>query len=96
MIVSPTGVADGGAEFSVAPTRNPITGPFDVAFSLANGMPASLAVFDVGGREIVSREVGAMGAGRHTVRLGNLPAGMYVVRLSQAGSSLSSRVAVLH
>ena len=47
------------------------------------------------GRQVLSREVGATGPGWHEVSLGNLPAGIYVVRLSQARHMVSARVSVI-
>jgi len=93
-ISNPASVGDGRAAFALHPT-NPVTRSFAVSFSLVSGAPATLAVFDVSGRQVASRDVGAGGAGSHRVDLGRLPAGLYVVRLSQAGRSLSSRVAVI-
>jgi hypothetical protein len=66
-----------------------------VSFSLASDAPAALAVYDIAGRLVESREVGASGPGWHVMKLRDLPAGLYVVRLSQAGRRLSSRVAVI-
>ena len=93
-ITATTAVEAEAAVFGLTPT-SPIMGSFVVGFSLASSAPASLAVFDVSGRRVVSREVGSSGPGRHTLKLGELPAGIYVVRLSQGGRSLSSRVPVL-
>ncbi|OGF23673.1 MAG: hypothetical protein A2V63_00940 [Candidatus Eisenbacteria bacterium RBG_19FT_COMBO_70_11] len=93
-ITATTGV-DGGAAVFALRTSNPVIGPLTVNFSLASGAPATVAVYDIGGRQVASREVGSGRAGSHTVKLGDLPAGVYVVRLSQAGRSLSSRVAVI-
>jgi hypothetical protein len=51
-------------------------------------------VYDVSGRQAAAREVGGA-AGWHTVSLGRLPAGVYVVRLVHAGRSLSAPVVVV-
>ncbi len=94
-----TGVGDGNA-IAFAMQRispNPTSGAFGVTFSLPNGGPARLAVFDVTGRQVAARDVGQLGAGRHTVTFGEekpLAAGVYVVRLTQAGRSLSARAIV--
>jgi hypothetical protein len=90
----PTGVAPGVATFSLRPS-NPSVGGLDVSFSLASDSPATLAVYDVSGRQVVSRDVGSSGPGWHAMKLGNLRAGVYIVRLSQGGRNLSSRVAIL-
>jgi hypothetical protein len=69
-----------------------------VFFSLPGSKPATLAVYDVSGRQVAQRSVGALGGGLHTILLGerrNLPAGLYLVKLSQAGRVAMSRVAVV-
>jgi hypothetical protein len=87
-----------GVEFAlhgVAP--NPSRGEgVHVDFSLPNGGRATLSLFDVSGRRVASREVGGLGGGHHNVVLAErLPAGMYMVRLSQGGRSLSTSAAVV-
>jgi hypothetical protein len=57
-----------------------------VSFVLPKADPARLELLDVGGRRILSREVGALGPGPHEVELGRaeeFPSGIYFVRLSQ-------------
>src|SRR5439155_7210682 len=59
-------------------TPNPSAGDPVVAFSLGSGEPATLELYDLRGRLVQSREVGALGAGSHEVRFserGRLPAG---------------------
>jgi len=90
-----SGVEEGTVALALRP-ENPVVGPATVRFSLASEERAVLAVYDVGGRRVVSREVGTSGPGWHTVRLGSLPAGVYLVRLSQAGRNLSARMTVIH
>jgi hypothetical protein len=88
-------LADGHApEFSLRPL-NPALGPLVVSFSLASDAPAALAVFDVSGRLVVRRDLGSFGPGAHTLRLGDLPTGAYVLRLTQADRSLTSRAVVI-
>jgi hypothetical protein len=73
---------------------NPSGGAVFVDFSLPSGEPASLRVFDIAGRSLVTREVGALGAGRHQVRLDGgaaLKAGAYVVQISQSGRTVTRR-----
>jgi len=77
---------------------NPAVGAFAVSVVLASGEPAKLEVFDVAGRRVLARELKAERAGWQTVVLGegvDLPAGIYLVRLSQAGRAVSARVAML-
>ena len=67
-----------------AVSPNPSRGPLRIEFSLTGGGGATLELLDVAGRRVGSREVGALGAGRHQVEFqGRLPAGIYLVRLSQ-------------
>jgi len=75
---------------------NPSSSGVNVVFSLPNASRATLALYDVAGRRLAFREVGSMGAGRHTVMLAErLSAGMYMVRLSQNGRSLTTVAAVI-
>jgi hypothetical protein len=77
---------------------NPTAGVFNVSLALISSERATLELVDVSGRMIVRREVGSLGTGRHVVSLGsavNLPAGIYLVRLTQAGRSIVSRGCVV-
>lgn len=77
---------------------NPATGPLSVSFALPDASPASLELLDVGGRRLMQREVGSLGAGSHIVRLdegASLPPGIYWVRLRHGGRSLLSRGAIV-
>ena len=97
-IQSPVGVGDEApVAFALRGTfPNPTTDALHVGFSLADSRHATLSLYDVTGRRVASREVGVLGAGRHTVTLAErLPAGLYVVRLSQGGRSLTTRAAVV-
>ena len=68
-----------------------------VTFVLPNASRASIELIDVGGRRIVSREVGSLGAGSHTVQLGRdgIHSGMYWVRLTQQGQQRTERAVIL-
>ena len=96
-IGSATGVGDGIAAFTlrkIAP--NPAKGAFRVTFTLPNAAPAALRLFDISGRQVVERQVGAMGAGLHSVAIGEqLKPGIYLVKLSQGSVSLTHRVIVV-
>jgi len=77
---------------------NPAHRLFRVSFSLPSAEPARLSVFDISGREVASREVGALGPGLHNLALGDregLRPGFYLVRLSQAGKSLIRSVHIV-
>jgi len=93
-------VGDGGpAQFAlrgVAP--NPAQHELQVRFSLKDSNAATLALFDVSGRQVDSRRVDSMGPGWHSVTLGtrgSLPAGLYIIRLTQDGRSLTTRAALV-
>jgi hypothetical protein len=65
-----------------------------VTFSLPDVRPATITAYDVGGRLIETRDVAGFGPGVHTIMLGErerLPSGVYFVRLTQAGKSLTVR-----
>jgi len=67
-----------------------------VAFTLAGSAQATLELLDVTGRRVVSREVGALGPGRHVIRLGgDLAAGIYVMRLRTGMVGVTSRAVIL-
>ncbi len=77
---------------------NPVRGDFVVAFRLPDAAPARLEVFDVAGRRVAGGEVGPMGAGPHTLRLGARGAfetGVYLVRLSRGDERRVTRAVVL-
>ena len=73
---------------------NPTVGIPTVAFVLAEAAPASLEVFDVAGRRVASRAVGALGPGRHVIPLdtgARLTPGVYAIRLTQGERVLHAR-----
>jgi hypothetical protein len=77
---------------------NPAERELSVAFTLAGDQPARLELFDLRGRRIVAREVGTLGAGAHRVSLADargLPAGVYLVRLEQAGVVFTTKACVV-
>jgi hypothetical protein len=77
---------------------NPATRGLRVKFTLAAGGRARLELLDLGGRRVLSREVGALGPGPHLLDLGDaraLPAGLYVLRLSQGGRSVTTKACIL-
>jgi hypothetical protein len=69
-----------------------------VSFNLPSDHPASLDLIDVAGRRVATRAVGALGAGEHVMSLNEraLLGGVYFVRLSQDGRSVTTRAAVTH
>jgi hypothetical protein len=86
--------------FRLAPVRpNPAAGGRPtVRFALAGGAPASLALFDAAGRLVASRDVTALGAGWHSLELGDgrsLAPGLYLVRLREGALARVTRVSVI-
>jgi hypothetical protein len=87
------------ASFALANAgANPSASGLTVTISLPDAAPARLEVHDVAGRRVVSREVGGLGAGRHTVEMGearSLSPGLYLVRLVRGAEFRATRVAVV-
>ena len=81
--------------------RGPVPNPsrsLSVSFALPDARPAVLAVYDVNGREVSRRQVGALGAGRHVVSVGApgaLTPGIYLVHLIRGDHRLVARAVVL-
>jgi len=77
---------------------NPSDGPLSVRFSLPGSAPATLELFDVTGRRLAERSVGGLGTGTHQLRLDSdrvrPAAGLYLVRLRQAGRERIARVVI--
>jgi hypothetical protein len=98
-VPSALGVAPGTtASFAlshVAP--NPATDRFVVTFALPSGEPARLELIDLGGRRVLSRDVGAVGAGSHRIEVDgvrDLAPGLYFLKLAQGGRSVSRRIVI--
>ena len=92
---SSVAVTTPGASRLVLSGPNPAIGVFRVDLSLPQAGPARLEAFDVTGRRCVSREVGGLGPGAHSILLdasGSLRPGIYVVRLQYAGETRTGRV----
>jgi hypothetical protein len=95
-----TAVGDGPVAFALDGARpNPATGnALHVAFALPTGAAARLELVDIGGRRVLSREVGSLGAGRHNVNLAEghrVAAGIYWVQLAQGAQQQRVRVTVI-
>ena len=75
---------------------NPAVAGLQVAFTLPDAGPVRLELFDVGGRLMLKRSE-VLGAGSHVTNLGgaDLVAGVYLVRLTHGGRSLTSRTTVM-
>jgi hypothetical protein len=90
----------GSTAFALEGARpNPTSGiGLHVAFTLPTGADARLQLLDVSGRRVLEREVGSLGAGRHTVNLAagrKVVPGVYWVRLVQGANQRTARVAVI-
>jgi hypothetical protein len=74
-----------------------VTGRARVWFTLPNRGPAVLEVIDVAGRRVWRRDVGEMGAGRHSmdVTAAAKRPGLYFLRLVQGPEVLRARMAVI-
>jgi hypothetical protein len=75
---------------------NPAVGDLVVAFTLASRDAACLELVDVAGRRVLARDFTGLAPGRHTLRLdlARPPAGVYFLRLTQAGHSVTARAAI--
>lgn len=93
---SAEGTAGAGAFALDAPHPNPFTTSTTLTYSLDEAATVTLTVYDVLGREVAVLEDGPRPAGRHTTRWAapQLPAGVYVVRLT-AGDFSATRKALL-
>ena len=79
-------------------TPNPPVRELAVSFSLPDAAPATLELLDLAGRRVRSVDVGTLGAGWHTVALGErvgLPSGVYLVRLRHSGRSLVAKCVLM-
>ena len=77
---------------------NPAVGDLKVELALPGDAPAKLELVDVGGRRLAARDVGSLGAGRHVVslgRAGDVAPGLYWLRLTQAGRTLTRTAVVM-
>ncbi len=77
---------------------NPASRDPSVAFTLPAPGRATLEVLDIAGRRVATVEVGGQAPGRRSVRLpgvARLPAGLYLVRLTQNGRCAATRMVVV-
>jgi len=88
----------GGLRLALEPVQpNPARALGRVTFTLPSDRSATLEVLDVTGRRVAAQEVGALGAGRHSVDLArgrSLRAGIYLVRLTQGGTVATAKAVV--
>jgi len=77
---------------------NPAPGELRLVFALRDASAATLEVLDAAGRRVVVRRLDGLGAGAHDLRLGEsagLPSGVYLIRLSQGGRSVTTRACLI-
>jgi hypothetical protein len=77
---------------------NPTRGAFDVRYELGSSAPASLAMMDLAGRIVATRDLAELGPGAHHLQFtapGDIAPGIYWLRLRQDGRIASSRIAVV-
>jgi len=88
------GVADRVQTASACPllrlNSNPVRGALDVSLSLPGRGPATLRLYDVTGAVVFEQP-----AAREQVRIPDLAAGVYVLRLEALGCSEETKVVVL-
>jgi len=91
-----TGLDAAATELRLAPL-GPSHGALRIAYALATGEPARLAVFDVAGRRVVERWLGSPTPGAQVLTFdsASLPAGLYLARLTQGARSVTARAVVL-
>jgi len=75
------------SEISLSLSPNPFNPQTTVEFTLPEAGDVSLKVFDTLGREVQALESGGWGLGKHTVvwDAGDLPSGIYFIRLESGG-----------
>jgi hypothetical protein len=75
-----------------------VAGDLAVAFELASDAPARLELLDIAGRRVLSRDLAGLGGGGHVLALARSAsrpaAGLYFLRLTQAGRALTRRVVI--
>ena len=77
---------------------NPAHGSLRIAFALPSVAPATLELIDIAGRRVARRDVTSLGPGHHELAFdspAHLKAGLYFVRLAQAGQVLTARVVLM-
>lgn len=76
---------------------NPARHGLGVSFTLAPGSRARLEVFDLAGRRLLTRDLGGLSPGPHSLSFesGTLRPGVYLLRLEQGGQSAVARAVVL-
>ena len=83
------------------PTRLALTAPpthsgLTLLLDLPNREPATIEVFDIAGRRVVSRDLSGIEPGHHRLAIQeHLASGLYLVRLRQGAEAVVARSLVL-
>ncbi len=77
---------------------NPSASRIAVSFTLASNAPVRLELLSISGRRVLTREVSSLGIGDHVVDLDGLvlASGVYIVRLTQGGATVSRKAIIAH
>jgi hypothetical protein len=95
---TPAGAGLPAAELALHPIApQPARGALRLRFTLPDASAATLAVYDAAGRRVWSRDVGALGAGVHSLSVdgSTLRPGLYLVRLARGGKKLDARAVLV-
>ena len=74
---------------------NPAGAGAGVQFTLQGAAPARLEMIDVAGRQVFSREVGSLGTGEHRVGVNGATPGIYLLRLTQSGHTVTTKATLI-
>lgn len=87
----------GALALAIAGAQPSATPDVRVSFTLPHGGGARLDLFDSAGRRVAAADAGALGAGRHSLALGDgrLEPGLYWARLTQNGATRTAKAVVL-
>ena len=94
--VEPT--PDLGDELFIGAAPNPAHRSLIIGFTLRDRSPARVDVFDLSGRRIEGRDVGSLGTGFHRLEIAGssrLPAGTYLVRLTQGPRVFTTKAVLM-
>ncbi len=78
------------------PFPNPSSDQVTVHFNLSGSGSVDLAAYDLAGRRVATLALGDLAAGRHelTWNIQDLPAGVYILRLTTGGGALTQRLVI--
>ncbi|MEM0999893.1 MAG: T9SS type A sorting domain-containing protein [Bacteroidota bacterium] len=73
---------------------NPNEGQFTLRFELQDEAPAELRIFNLEGKQVYAEELGGRTRYEKQVDIGEVPAGVYLLRILQGGASVTKRLVV--